>query len=272
MALLQIGEVFGHDTALSASRPKQNSHPCPFRETECTKGNKENPLGICSFTDGRIATVVCPVRFLERGAMFRDAAKIAFGPGVQCVPVPEVRVLEVIRGGKVKKIGKVDFLLVHMEAGVAVDFAALEVQAVYISGTSIRPAFDHYVKTGELLKDGKRRPDFRSSAHKGLMPQLAIKVPIFRRWGKRFFVATDSAFFSELPMIPHQSAGNSEVTWLTYELGRGPDGGYRMLAPTVVHTLWDDVEIALHEGKAPEKSDLLAQLTVSAKKLKPFST
>jgi restriction endonuclease NotI len=204
--------------------------------------------------------------------MFRDAAMIAFGKGVQCVAVPEVRVLEVLRGVKTQKIGKVDFLLVHVEEGEAVDFAALEVQAVYISGASIRPAFDHYVSTGELLSDGKRRPDFRSSAQKRLMPQLALKVPIFRRWGKRFFVATDSAFFSELPAMSPQSPGNGEVTWLGYEFGRGLDGGYRMAPPKVVHTLWDDVEIALREGRAPEKSELLAQLTVSARKLQSFRT
>ena len=45
--------------------------------------------------------------------------------------MPDVRVLEVLRDGKRKKIGKVDFLLVHVEEGKAVDFAALEVQAVY---------------------------------------------------------------------------------------------------------------------------------------------
>lgn len=97
-------------------------------------------------------------------------------------------------------------------------------------------------------------------------------MPIFRRWGKRFFVATDSSFFSELPLIAPQSSGNSEVTWLGYELARGPDGGYRMVPPKVVHTLWDDVEIALREGRAPEKSELLAQLTESAKKLQSFTT
>jgi len=204
--------------------------------------------------------------------MFRDAANIAFGAGVQCVAVPEVRVLEVLRGGKRKKIGKVDFLLAHLIGGQAVDFAALEVQAVYISGESIRPAFDHYQRTGELLADGKRRPDFRSSAQKRLMPQLALKVPIFRRWGKRFFVATDSTFFSELPSMRPQSPGNSEVTWLGYEFARGANGGFNMGSPSVVHTLWDDVETALREGTAPEKSEILAQLTQSATRLQPFTT
>lgn len=204
--------------------------------------------------------------------MFRDAARIAFGAGAKCVAVPEVRVLEVLRSGKRRKIGKVDFLLTHMVGNQAVDFAALEVQAVYISGATIRPSFDHYVRTGELREGGKRRPDFRSSAQKRLMPQLALKVPIFRRWGKRFFVATDSTFFSELPSMSPQSSGNSEVTWLSYEFERQREGGYKMQPPTVIHTLWDDVETALREGKAPEKSELLAQLTESASRLQSFTT
>jgi len=45
-----------------------------------------------------------------------------------------------------------------------------------------------------------------------------------------------------------------------------------MQSPNVVHTLWEDVETALREGKAPEKTELLAQLTESAKKLLPFTT
>ena len=57
---------------------------------------------------------------------------------------------EVLRDGKRKKIGKVDFLLAQVEGGKAIDFAALEVQAVYISGKTIRPAFDQYLRTGVL--------------------------------------------------------------------------------------------------------------------------
>ncbi len=31
-----------------------------------------------------------------------------------------------------------------------------------------------------------------------------------------------------------------------------------------VHTLWDDVENALREGKAPEKQEILDQLSISS--------
>jgi hypothetical protein len=272
MALLQIGEVFGHDTAVPKAVPTPNLHPCPFRGNDCAKQNKVHPLGICTFTNDKIATVVCPTRFLERGVMFRDAAQIAFGEGVTCVAVPEVRVLEVQRGGRTNKIGKVDFLLVRIENDQAVDFAALEVQAVYISGHSIRPAFDQYLKTNILDESATRRPDFRSSAQNRLMPQLGLKVPIFRRWGKRFFVAVDSTFFGELPKMQGQSAGNSEVTWLVYDFERQREGGYMMQPPIITHTTWDDVQQALREGRAPEKHELLEQLTVDARKYKPFTT
>src|SRR5665213_530015 len=95
-------------------------------------------------------------------------------------------------------------------------------------GHTIRPSFDKYKLEGTLDKEGKRRPDFRSSAQKRLMPQLALKLPIFRLWGKRFFVAVDSTFFAELPPMKEQSAGNSEVTWLSYDFKRQPEGNYRM--------------------------------------------
>ncbi len=72
-------------------------------------------------------------------------------------------------------------------------------------------------------------------------------------------------------MIP-QSSGNSEVTWLAYDFERRPEGGYGMHSPKVIHTLWDDVETALREGKAPERSELLAQLTENAKRLQKFTT
>ncbi len=204
--------------------------------------------------------------------MFRNAASIAFGAGASCAAIPEVRLLEVVRNGKKTKIGKVDFLLVKLEAGVAVDFAPLEVQAVYISGNSVRPAYDRYLRSGRVSEASMRRPDFRSSAQKRLMPQLALKVPIFRRWNKRFFVAVDRTFYGELPTLKERSLGNSEITWLVYDFQRQAQGGFQMQAPRVIHTVWDDVQEALREGEAPEREDLLRQLTKAAIKQQKFNT
>ena len=61
---------------------------------------------------------------------------------------------------------------------------------------------------------GNRRPDYRSSGPKRLMPQLQTKVPSLRRWGKKIAVVVDHAFFAALaPMaeVPHVS--NCDIAW-----------------------------------------------------------
>ncbi|HUB67413.1 MAG TPA: NotI family restriction endonuclease [Candidatus Methylacidiphilales bacterium] len=272
MALLQIAEVFGNDTSQSWDVEIRRKAWCPFRQSTCTKQGITDPLGICSYTDERRATCVCPVRFQEKGRLFIDVGRLAFGPGRKIIVAPEIRLLKV-PGKKNKKIGKVDFLIASLDTeGKPADFAALEVQAVYISGKSIRSAFKKYLKTGILNEDSKRRPDFRSSAQKRLMPQLSLKVPIFRRWGKRFFVAVDAAFFEALPPLKTVMPDSAEITWMVYPFERARIGGFTMGQPAVHHTLWDDVLTSLREGEAPERSELLAELSMRASELAIYST
>jgi Restriction endonuclease NotI len=246
---------------------------CPFRDSKCTKGGKQHPLGICSFGDEKAATSVCPVRFLQGNRIFVDAGRIAFGEGKKIVVVPEMRLLRVPDTGK--RIGKIDFLIAVLDAsGKPTDFAALEVQAVYISGKSVRPFFNEFLRTEILPEAAKARPDYRSSAQKRLMPQLSLKVPVFRRWGKRFFVVVDQPFFTALPKIRRvEGKENSEITWLVYELNRNVSGiGYSLSDPEVIFTLWDDVLTALREGEAPQQSEVLAEIAMRLPELKSFDT
>lgn len=263
---MRIAEVFGfgidnHSKEVWESR---NAKTCPFRGTKCTKVSKTDPLGICSFSDGRTAAVVCPVRFLAQDRIFRDAGRLAFGDGAKIAAFPEVRILKIegADGERDRKIGKVDFLLGHIINGEVIDFAALEVQAVYISGTSVRPSFDEFLTTqgpSNSYTSVDRRPDFRSSAQKRLVPQLQLKVPVFRRWGKKFFVVVDSQFFAALPNFPRTSRSNSELTWLSYPVEKtGLD--YTMNDPDIVFSHWDDVANALREGDPPEPEEILAEL------------
>lgn len=259
-----ISEIFGRsilDTSPAASKIRESRH-CPFRDSICTKSSKKNPLGICSLSDGIEAAAICPVRFLEDDRVFRDAAKIAFGPGCEFAVFPEIRVLRIPdRSGKRDaKIGKVDFLLGHVEGGRIRDFAALEVQASYFSGEAIRPAMNHFLKHGALddaISD--RRPDFRSSAQKRLFPQLQLKVPIFRRWGKKFFVVVDTQFFNSLPVFKTTTPANSEIIWLKYPI-RLHGNRYTMDDPEIVGTQWDDLVTSLREGIAPEREEVLSEL------------
>ncbi len=260
---MQIAEVFGQDVQQTRTldRAARDTKHCPFRNSPCTKGGRVRPLGICSYADATSATTVCPVRFREGNQIFLDAGRLAFGKGARIKVITEFRLLRIPETKR--KIGKIDYLLAKLDKdGKPVDFAALEVQSVYISGKSIKPAFNQYLATGEITNESLRRPDFRSSAQKRLMPQLTLKMPVFRRWGKKFFVAVDDAFYRALPPIKPTSAGNSEVTWLVYPFQRKTTGGYTLGEPKIIYTQWDEVLSALREGEPPEQPEVLSEIAL----------
>lgn len=272
MALLSVAEIFDHSVADNSEHAKERREQklCPFRSERCNKGNLNNPLGICSFTDGQEAGVVCPTRFIEGGRIFTDVGRASFGAGANVLVAPEIRIL---RMGNGRRIGKVDYIIAKLGADQqVVDFAALEVQAVYFSGGGIRPAFDQFLKTGQFSADSRRRLDYRSSAQKRLMPQLNLKVPVFRRWGKRFFVAVDSLFFANLPTFKTVSSiENSEITWLVYSFAKTKHG-FQMQPPKLFFTLWEDVLTALREGQEPTPAEIMAEITAKRGDLKKFVT
>ncbi|MBU6393328.1 MAG: hypothetical protein KGQ75_02020 [Sphingomonadales bacterium] len=262
---MNISEIFGFgvDDHSEVAWTSRDERACPFRSGPCTKSSKTDPIGICSVSDGREAASLCPVRFLEDGHIFRDAARIAFGPSSSFAVFPEIRILQLPnpkKAGSFKKIGKVDFVLGKIVGADVADFCAVEVQAAYFSGKETRSLLNYYLKNrsfGSL--DTFRRPDFRSSAQKRLIPQLQLKVPVFRRWGKKFFVVVDKQFFVSLPEFRTTSAANSEVTWLVYPLSLA-EKSYRMNAVEAVFTEWEDVQASLREGRAPDPHEIISEL------------
>ena len=262
---MKVAEIFGYDVAdqSDAAWKNREARHCRFRDSPCTKSSITDPLGICTLSDGNTAASLCPVRFLERNRIFTDAAKIAFGPESSFAVFPEIRILEIppkVEGKRPKKIGKVDFLLGQLNSGTVTDFAAVEIQAAYFSGGSLRKVFAHYMteRSVEGL-DTRRRPDFRSCAQKRLIPQLQLKIPVFRRWGKKFFVVVDSEFFGSLPVFPVTTPSNSELTWLTYPIAN-VDGKFVLSDPVVVYSEWDEVQNSLREGKPPEPHEIVREL------------
>lgn len=260
-----FAEIFGYgvdNDSEEAWTGRKRKH-CPFRDSPCTKSSKVDPIGICSLSDGVEAASLCPVRFVERDVIFRDAAQLAFGSGIEFGVFPEVRILKIEAENEEdrdRKIGKVDYVLGKIEEGRVTDFAAVEVQAVYFSGGETRTPMKFYLENGYLdPNNSDRRPDFRSSAQKRLVPQLQLKVPVFRRWGKRFFVVVDTQFFGALPSFGETTPSNSEVTWLSYPIAkRGND--YRLGDVNVIYSEWDEVRNALREGAPPEPSEILDEL------------
>lgn len=114
--------------------------------------------------------------------------------------------------------------MAYDETGKLVDFGALEVQAVYISGNVRRP-FEHYMKDPAARVDmdwrgqaNYPRPDYLSSSRKRLAPQLMFKGGILNAWKKRTAVALDRGFFETLPRLEEVDREKADVAWLIYDL------------------------------------------------------
>lgn len=255
----RITEVFGYsveDTSAEAVASRKQK-PCPFQAlgTPCTKVSISDPLGVCMFGDTHVGTPVCPVRFIQNSQMFVDVATAAFGSGRKIAVRPELRILRKENG---KKAGKVDYIIASLgEDGRPADFCALEVQAVYVSGNSYYPMFHEFLATG-IPPQERRGMDWLSS-RKRLIYQLNLKVPVFRRWGKKFFVAVDQQFFNALPKMKQvDDIENSEVTWVIYDFKRRDEASRFSMSPAQFYcTEWADVEVALREGVPPKQQEIL---------------
>lgn len=68
---------------------------------------------------------------------------------------------------------------------------------------------------------GNRRPDWRSSSAKRLMPQLQIKAPVLRRWFKKLAVSVDRPFFEAIggaSKNPSQDLNEGDIIWLVPQI------------------------------------------------------
>ena len=208
-----LAEVFGFppdNFSLEAKRYRKNKL-CPFnnRVPSCTKDKANDPLGVCSILEKDDLTIVCPIRFRERWIVTDDAAAFFFPPGVSWTTLTEVRLND--KHGK--SAGNIDVVLVaYDDSGRLLDFGALEIQSVYISGNIRRP-FTRYMSdphsnynldwTGHA---NYPRPDYLSSSRKRLAPQLIYKGGILNSWGKKMAVALHNSFYETLPTLPEVEA------------------------------------------------------------------
>ena len=246
-----IGEWFGRSlTNLTANLRKEladaalgNSEPpvCPFQNGSppCRKRG-----GVCSlqrYTEGeedRIhqaegnAVIVCPSRFEQDELLIRWLAEIVGFPYLQTSSAREIPFMESVSTGR--PAGKID-LVVATNADDRFEWYGLEIQAVYFSGPGMTSQFEillHDDAATPPFPNGVRRPDWRSSGAKRLMPQLQVKVPTVRRWGSKMAVAVDAPFFDSMggaSIHPSQDINDGDIIWLVPELSRNEYGEYRFL-------------------------------------------
>lgn len=167
---------------------------CPFQVGEnCSKKG-----GICSLLlyeqigdeptkalDPLITT--CPIRFLEGGTVFQWIGRTLLD-APQPIVLGQIGFLDRLRPAAQAEadeqdsrdfIGRIDNVLVH-PTRFPMDWCAVELQAVYFSGKAMREEFKMLGAQpypAIPFPAAHRRPDWRSSGPKRLLPQLQTKVP-----------------------------------------------------------------------------------------------
>ena len=172
-----------------------------------------------------------------------------------------------------RSVGRIDMVLAAVDEGgkLTGDWCAVELQAVYFQGDKMKDEWDAIRQQAEdrFRNDNappdpvkNRRPDFRSSGPKRLLPQLQIKVPSLRRWGKKMAVVVDAPFFSTFgPMKRADHVSNADIIWCV--VGYQQDQGARLFGLRVLGTYATTLEEAvtgLTAGKPMAKPDFEASL------------
>ncbi len=260
------GELFG--LAISALTPEELRRysttgfkaVCPHK---ASGGNCHKKGGICSLIpieekDGEVRVVglpiaTCPTRFLEKDLVMEWVGETILG-----VPNPQV-VSEVsfLMGKEHQEsepedeVGRIDKVLVDL-SGSEMKWCALEMQAVYFSGKKMETDFAlmrEWKGPGLLFPTKVRRPDFRSSGPKRLMPQLQIKVPTLRRWGKKMAVVVDKAFAESLwPMRQAGHISNADIVWFVVTYGEVDNGRHQLQKHEILMTTLEDAVEGLTGG------------------------
>ena len=225
VAIQPLAEVFGFpidNLEKEATRYRKN-RLCPFgnRVPNCTKDKADDPLGVCSIFHDDQVVVTCPIRFRQGWLIAEDAARFLFPDNAKWTTLTEVRLHD--KHGK--SAGNIDGVLVSYDRGGSiVDFGALEIQAVYISG-NVRNPFEHYManpsERSQMDWRGKAnypRPDYLSSSRKRLVPQLMFKGGILNTWKKKTAIALNKGFYETLPSFEGVDRSQADLAWLIYDL------------------------------------------------------
>lgn len=234
--------------------------------------------------DGSVAPVagdkgmlraLCPYRFHQSGTVFRHIGERLLGDSSPEL-AGEVGFLEStgnLDSAEGEDVGRIDMILVKSNAmdSQPMQWAAVEIQAVYFSGREMSIEFRHIAETKGVVSMAQegRRPDYRSSGPKRLMPQLQIKVPTLRRWGKKMAIVVDVPFFQSMgAMQPVAHVSNADIVWFLVDFvdQEGADEKVLSVVPEVYTTLESSIEgltggnaVSLNEFEARIKSKTQAR-------------
>ena len=263
-----LAEVFGYPVNNQSAKAvlARKNQLCPYNNSvpNCTKDKAKNPLGVCSVFHAGVPAITCPVRFREDWLITADAASFFFEEGISWSSLTEVRLTD----GYGKSAGNIDVVLVAYDANERIiDFGALEVQAVYISG-NVREPFEYFMAAPAKRQDmdwkaqpNYPRPDYLSSSRKRLAPQLMFKGGIMNEWGKKSAVALSKAFFDTLPVFERVPKKDAAVAWFIYDLVLNEASNkYELTKVDEVFTQFDEALLKITTTKAGPLGQFIDQL------------
>lgn len=250
---------------------------CPFKGTPSAPALCTKKGGVCSLRlyeknglnqvvaavdEKGLLRAVCPQRFHEGGTAF-DWIGHAVMNSSHVSHVGEIGFLESTRataGSGSDDVGRLDMILVDAStAGTgALEWVPAEIQAVYFSGPEMAIDFKAIAQdvadgsSGLIWPTKVRRPDYRSSGVKRLMPQLQIKVPTLRRWGRKMAVLVDEAFFQSLGAMDEASdLSNADIAWFRVRFKQLPDARtFNLAIGEVFYTTLEEAVKGLTAGRA----------------------
>jgi hypothetical protein len=266
-----LAEVFGFPTNNFSEQAERYRHSrlCPYNNKvpNCTKDKANDPLGVCSIYHKQAPVITCPIRFRQDWLIAEKAAAFFFGENANWTSLTEVR----LKDASGQSAGNIDMVLVsYDDRGKVLDFGAVEVQAVYISG-NVRKPFEMFISDPNAweavdwskIADYYPTPDYLSSSRKRLVPQLLYKGKILRDWGKKQVIVAQKSFFDTLPVLPQVEQGQAEIAWSLYDLEQQSDRFNLVLSDTIYTEYW----AAINRISTPETGKLEDFLEVLQQKL-----
>ena len=201
---------------------------CPVQAGNVPCGKKG---GVCSLQqyerDGdRVGkpignpVILCPKRMDQDDAVLKHLADVV---GFDKSATFIAREVPFMRSPATSKpAGMIDMVLADGVDGLK--WFGLEIQSVYFSGPGMQTEFERLSRdsgSAPPYPDRIRRPDWRSSSAKRLMPQLQTKVPMMRQWGTKMAVAVDVSFFEAIGGAsdsPSRDVDDGDIVWLVVEI------------------------------------------------------
>lgn len=225
--LLRMSPNRRQELAGIALNAESNPPICPFQPGSISCNKKG---GVCSIQQYGVQTgtdpyriekpfgtpiITCPHRFRQDNLIIRWLAEIVGFSKDDSRIASEVPFMRSPTTGR--SAGRIDLVLASSNTE---KYFGLEIQAVYFSGRGMGADFEALAEdSGELppAPSAIRRPDWRSSSAKRLMPQLQIKAPTLRRWGTKLAVSVDRNFFVDIggpSNEPVHDLNEGDIIWL----------------------------------------------------------